>query len=73
MACDLGVIDHPASKAIGGLTLQVRLTGLPIMRTRLWLGARILRLAAWVIGCDVEIETASKGPTKGFADGTPSV
>lgn len=40
------------------LTAEIRVTGLRWLRARLWLGSRILKLAALVIGCGIEI----KGP-----------
>lgn len=66
-----GVIEVPMREAVRGLTLQIKVTGVPIARARMWLGAQLMRLAAWVIGCDVEIETGSKGPTNGFIEDRP--
>lgn len=49
-------IDISAGEAVQQLTLNVRLHGAQMLRFRAWLGARIIRLGAWVIGCGVVIE-----------------
>lgn len=40
------------------LTVEIQVTGMRWFRFRLWAGSRILKLAAYVIGCGIEI----KGP-----------
>ena len=39
------------------LNVRVRLTGLRIFALRVWLGTRLIRLAALVLGCNIAIET----------------
>jgi hypothetical protein len=51
-----GAVEVPLSDLTKGLTLQLVLTGVWRMRFRLWLGTKLLRLAAAVIGCKVEVE-----------------
>lgn len=54
------VHDVHASQLIAQIELRVRfrrLTG-----ARLWLGGRLMRFAAWVAGCPVEIEVADHRP-----------
>ncbi len=45
-----------AQEAAQQLTLHVRLHGVQMLRFRTWLGAHIIRLGAWVIGCGIVIE-----------------
>lgn len=40
---------------MSGLTMQVRITGMAIMKLRLWLGLQTLKLAARIMGCGIEI------------------
>lgn len=43
-------------KIVGGLILTVSITGRRRTAFRVWLGTRIILLAALVIGCNIEIE-----------------
>jgi hypothetical protein len=52
-------ISVPMSQAISGVTLNVVVTGARRARTRLWLGTQIMRFAAAVIGCSVDVTTAA--------------
>lgn len=52
----VGALEVSASHAMSNHTLSVKVTGLQVMKARLWLGMRLLRLAAAVIGCKIEIE-----------------
>jgi hypothetical protein len=52
------------------ITLHIRVTGQRVTAIRFWLGTRLLRLAAWVIGCGIEIDTES--PITFDAYGVPS-
>lgn len=52
---EVGTIEIPASAAVGKLTLGVKVTGLSRQRLRSWFGVRLMKLAAWVIGCQCEI------------------
>ena len=38
------------------LTMKVKLRGVNQWRVRLWLGAQLIRLAAWVMWMDVEFD-----------------
>ncbi len=53
-------IDIPMSDAMRQLTLSFRLTGVRIAAARLWLGCQVIKLAALIIGCGVEIETKER-------------
>ena len=47
------------------VTLVVKLTHIHQLRWRLWLGAHLVRLAAWIVGCGTEIvedETEDTSP-----------
>lgn len=44
-----------ATELLRNLTLRVRLVGVKTMRVRIWLGTRIIRLGAAVIGCTIEL------------------
>ncbi len=50
-------ITMPISGAMRGVTIKVRLTGRRRMAARLWIGALLVRAAAKVIGCIVELDT----------------
>lgn len=39
------------------LTVEMHVTGIRWMKFRLWAGSHIMRLAASVIGCGIEIKT----------------
>jgi len=38
-------------------TVEIKVTGTSIMRLRLWLGIRLINLAAFVIGCRINTST----------------
>jgi hypothetical protein len=44
-------VDVTSASAMRSMTLDVRLTGKRRMDARVWLGCRLIRLAAWVCGC----------------------
>lgn len=46
----------PIQRAVGGVTMVFRVTGLRRLRARLLVGSWLFRLGARVIGCDVRIE-----------------
>ncbi len=50
--------EIPMSDLCGRITLNVTVTGVRVFKARLWLGSRLFRLAAWVIGvgCEVKAE-----------------
>ena len=52
----LTAIKYPAAKALGLLTVRVRITGLPVMRARLWLGTKLFAFAGWISGAKCVIE-----------------
>jgi hypothetical protein len=45
----------PVSELMATVTLRV--TGMPMLGFRVWLGKKLLSLAARVIGCGIKIET----------------
>jgi len=49
-------IELPMSEVARNLTVEIRVSGVKTWRGRLWLGARLIRLAVWVIGCQSNIE-----------------
>lgn len=48
----------PMSRAIESMTLSIRLIGAKRTAVRVWLGTMLMRFAAWIIGCNVEIDTS---------------
>lgn len=46
----------PMSDVTRNLELKICVTGVKTWRVRLWLGALLMRFAAWVIGCKCEVE-----------------
>lgn len=55
MVTTIGEVNVPMSEVMSGLTLNVRITGMKITKARLWLGEQLLKLAALVMGCGIEI------------------
>lgn len=58
------IVDINASDVMKTVTLEARVIGLKRMRLRLWLGLRLLVLAAAVIGCALEFELREGGSEK---------
>jgi hypothetical protein len=69
MARDAGTIDVSMPRIMRGFTLRVRFAKLA--GTRLWLATRIMRFAAFVAGCAVEIDTDGNHELRYGADGIP--
>ena len=51
-----------AVDAMRNVTLNVRVKGIRRLAARMWVGMGLMRLAAWVVGCGIQIET--KGTKK---------
>lgn len=49
-------IDFPMSAAMQQLTLEVEFTGVTAFKIRVWLATRLIKLAAIVLSCKVEIK-----------------
>jgi hypothetical protein len=47
----------PSQRAMEHITMQVTVDHPTLWRVRFWLGMRLLRLAAWVVGCGIEIQS----------------
>lgn len=54
------VIDYPVSDAMRGVVLKLRLTGVKVLRARVWLALQLMKLAACVAGCSVEFDDQTK-------------
>jgi hypothetical protein len=54
MATQLGTLS--AKSLMRSLTLTVRISRMPELRFRLWLGMKLIRLAAWVMWCNIRLE-----------------
>lgn len=55
--------DVPMSAVLAKTTLTVRLTGRRRARVRIWVGSKVLRLGAAIIGSEIDVdltETAEK-------------
>jgi hypothetical protein len=59
----MAAITHDVSMPRLVAQLQVRVRFHRIAGARLWLGARLMRLAAWVVGCGVTIDTGAPVPS----------
>lgn len=64
-------LEVDARKVVGKLTLTAKVTHLREVSFRIWLGSKFMKLAAWIIGCGIEIcDRESEGeplPESGFA------
>lgn len=58
---ELGTIRMPMSSAAKRVTLSVKLTGRTRFAIRLWCGVHLIKLAARIIGCGVEISLPTGG------------
>jgi hypothetical protein len=55
----LGRVNVPIGKIVRDnltLTVELRASGVRLFKFRAWLGAQIMKLAALVIGCRIEIK-----------------
>ena len=50
------VIDFPMKQVTQSVTLKVRIRGRRSFKFRMWVGTRLLVLAAWVIGTQISID-----------------
>jgi len=50
------IMDIPMAEVMSSMTIELRATGVKRMRFRLWLGAKIIAIAAFVMGCNLELE-----------------
>lgn len=53
----MNAIKLPMKECLRELTLTVEVSGIKTAKFRLWLGGLMLKLAARVIGCGIEIKT----------------
>ena len=53
----LSTVNLDVKNIVGSLTLDVELSGMKAFSWRLWAGKFIIKFAALVIGCKIEIET----------------
>ncbi len=60
MASDRLEARVPASKVAASIEMSVTVTGLRVMAARAWLGVKLLRLAAAVMGVGLRIETDAR-------------
>ena len=49
-------INVPVSSLTSGITIAFRLTGASRWRVRLWIAARLVRVAGFIAGCRVEVD-----------------
>lgn len=47
----------PMSEVMRSVTINVRITGAKVAAARLRAGAQLIKLAALIIGCNIEIQT----------------
>lgn len=46
-------------KAVRGVTIDVAVTGVKRTRIRIWLGCKLMLLAAFIMGCNIEVDIGS--------------
>jgi hypothetical protein len=61
------VLEVDAREALRSVTIKVKLTHCTEVRARLWLGTRLIKLAAWVLDCSLEF--LDDGKRNGQRDG----
>lgn len=49
-------VNVRAASILRDVTLHVKLKGLRVLRMRIWLGTKLVMLAALVMGCNIDIE-----------------
>ena len=49
-------ISMRAGDYLSGITIRVRFTGLGVARARLWIAQRVMRLAGYIAGTNLEID-----------------
>lgn len=59
----MATTDIPASSLTRELTLNVRITRIGVLRFRIWLACRIIKLAASVLGCSINVEVLDEQTT----------
>ena len=47
----------PMTRITRDITMNIEVTGVRVWRVRMWLAVKIMRLAAWVAGVGIKIET----------------
>ena len=45
-----------ANDAVKDITLKVNITGLNVFRARLWIGSKLIKAGAFIVGCDIKID-----------------
>lgn len=53
---NISEVKFPVSQAMKNITITVKLTGLKPLVWRMKLGILLFKFAAWVIGCNVQLE-----------------
>lgn len=48
-------------KLMKQISIKAVVTGARQVRFRIWLGTKVMLLAAWIIGCSIEIDTTQEG------------
>ena len=49
-------VNIPMQRLVGHMTITVNVTGVRAARMRLWIGIRLIRLAALIIGCGIKVD-----------------
>ena len=49
-----------ATDAMHSVTLHIAVVGVRELRVRLWIGLRLLRLAAWIMNCRINVVSEDK-------------
>ena len=50
------IFNYPVTSAVKNMTLNVNVTGLRAWKWRVWIGLRLIRIAALIIGCGFHVE-----------------
>jgi len=51
------VVQFKAGEAAKNLTVTVHLKGFRGLKLRLWVGQIVMRIAIWIVGCNIKFDT----------------
>ncbi len=51
------------------MDVKVEITGMRIFAVRRWIATQMLKLSAWILGCQIKIEVSNTPISKGVSNG----